>query len=557
MIGLTQIDFMKLKFLFLLPVFFAIQSTAQYGSNGFDVTPVLCDTSDWFKDMLPNPDGSFYLVGDDTLQYNGTYDTIRNAVISKYNADYTLAWRRVYGGSRWDGFQKIYPYLNGTMLVVGHTSSTDGDVPYGHQNTVYDVWAIIIDSSGNIIHGNSWGYGNQSYLVDVAFTTSGKIFLTGWTAANLGDFVGNTGPLLTTEPFVILADSQLNKIWVKVIVDSVDNTPYCCTVKNDTLVLPLSAWPNSTGEYNFGTPKGSGDVALFYIDTNQNILRKIRLGGGGSEAVTGIKCQSDSLVMLVSTNSKDGDFFSNDIPASNISTDWLTFCNLTSNGQVSWNHSFGSFGTNGTLPTNTLYYFISETSKNLWSYGTVAGHDDGWIGYSPGGDPNSGYGDDMLWQFDTLGLLKRKLRIGDTGEEEIHFLKENSNHRVVIGVFSTSGNMTNNPFTCSVNKKLHSVRLFELTEWPDAITNYAVDKGAIKLFPNPANEELVVEIQKAMSVNQNVEVEIYTAEGKRIEKKNYLKSKFILDTSGYKNGHYYIQITTGKDVLGSRFLIQH
>lgn len=548
---------MKTTFLFFISILFGLSLSAQYAGDGFYVTPVLCDTSDWFKDMLPNPDGSFYLVGDDTLQYKGSYDTIRNAVIAKYNADYTLAWRKEYGGSGWDGFEKIYPYLNGTMLVMGYTTSTDGDVPYGYQYTGRDVWIVIIDSNGNITHGNSWGYGNGSFGVDLSVTKSGKIFIVGQTAANLGDFAANTCPFLTEQPFVILADSQLNKIWVKVIVDNAGNRPYGCTLKNDTLILPLSIYPNSTGEFNFGTPKGNTDAAIFYIDSNQSIQRKLRLGGTNFDGIEGIQSHGDSIIMLVATSSMDGDFFSNDIPATNTSSDWKSFCNLRSDGQISWNHSFGSFGSNGTFPTNSLYSYFFRSSKNLYSYGVVAGRDDDWIGCSPGSDPNSGYEDGMLWQFDTLGVLKRKLRIGDAQPDGIVFLRENKDNKAIIGVLAEVVGASNNPFTCAVNKNLRSIRLFELSEWADAITEYVKGKGEIKIFPNPAKEELVIEMDIPFSGNQLFEVEVYTENGLRIEKKSFSKRKFSLDVTKYKNGTYFIQIIKGNELYKSKFIIQH
>jgi hypothetical protein len=507
-------------------------------AQGLTATQVYCDTADNYFDMLPNPDGSFYMVGRDSLQKSASLAAESDAIISKFRADYTLEWRKVIGGSKMDAFDQIHPYKNGTLLVIGHTESNDGDITYGYANTAPCPWAVIMDSMGNVLHANVWGYGNSTDIRNVMVTESGKIFLTGNTVANQGDFSINTGGFLTYQVFVIMTDSLLNKNWIKIIYSQTDALTYSSTILNDSLVCTISTFSNN-GDYNVGTPIGQGDVFLFYIDTNQNIVRKQRLGGTKDEGVVGCINQGTSLLLCTSTNSKDGTFYVPEIPSTSTAPDWVCVSKLNPDGSNQWAHLFGPFGKNLKTPNTFDIRRMTLTPNRIWCYGALNSWDEGWIGPPAHFDTTKNGADAFLFQMDNNGILRAKLRLGHDYGEEFRFIRATSNNKIIAGLYTGTSSNVINPFSCypSSNYK-KSIKLYELTEWPTGIGDDELnDMPALWVYPNPAKEQVHIEIP---STGKKGIFYIYNSQGQLLKTIRTSKSKAQVDTASWAKGQYFI-----------------
>lgn len=524
-------------------------ASSQVSSQGFDVTLKYADTLDQYLDMLVNPDGSFYVVGADSL--NGPDLTQHHqGVLSKFNADFSLAWRRTYGGSKTDWFTKIKRYKDGTLLIGGHTWSNDGDVPYGFANTVHCPWVLILDSTGNILHGNAWGYGGQSELVDISVTSDYKIFITGATVSNLGDFAANTGPPFVPQFFTALADSQLNKKWVKLFVNIYDAAPLGQTMLKNDILLTGASTESNTGDYNVGSPLGSSDLFLFYIDTNQTITKKARYGGSNTESAYGIiAIDTNNILLHTPTRSTDGNLYANEIPSTNTATYWHTISKLDSSGTPRWNHLFGAFGANLNNSGPTATQILDTTVNRYWVYGYVVGNDDGWIGHHPTADP-FGLGDAFLWQFDTSGHLIRKLRLGGKQTETLTFLRRMPNGKYIIGVPSWKDPPTD-AFSCYPNTSCFS--FYELTEWPLSVQNTSLDEtNVLSVYPNPSTNELHIYFKH--DNKEKVKIRVLDQLGKEVLRSDFKQNETVIEIKNLIPGTYYIQLDYKEQKMQSSFI---
>jgi hypothetical protein len=111
--------------------------------------------------------------------------------IVKLDVSGNLLWQKSYGGTGADNGRYIVPGSNGGYVVIGTSSSHDGDVADGHGGD--DAWVLALDGSGNLVGQKSFGGSGGDYPVMVQQGADSFYTLIGVTNSNDGDGTGNHG----------------------------------------------------------------------------------------------------------------------------------------------------------------------------------------------------------------------------------------------------------------------------------------------------------------------------------------------------------------------------
>jgi len=74
----------------------------------------------------------------------------------------------------------------------------------------------------------------------------------------------------------------------------------------------------------------------------------------------------------------------------------------------------------------------------------------------------------------------------------------------------------------------------------------------IKIFPNPTNNFLTVDIGKT---NQRIEIKIFNVIGEEIKNDFIDRDKTLIDVSGLNNGVYFITLINGKEIFTEKIII--
>jgi hypothetical protein len=106
--------------------------------------------------------------------------------IVKLKADGTLEWERACGGSKKDNARAVRQTNDGGYIVVGSTSSNDGDVSGNHGN-VDDVWIVKLKADGAIEWEKACGGRSRDNARAVQQTNDGGYIVAGSTSSNDGD----------------------------------------------------------------------------------------------------------------------------------------------------------------------------------------------------------------------------------------------------------------------------------------------------------------------------------------------------------------------------------
>ena len=122
-----------------------------YGSTGFDEVHALLVTSDSGYVIM----GGANAGNGDVTGHHGNLD----AWVLKLDADGDVEWDRAYGGSATDFGKDIKATSDGGYILLGTTSSTNGDVTCGLSES--RMWVVKVDSTGtvqwDVCHGSPLG----------------------------------------------------------------------------------------------------------------------------------------------------------------------------------------------------------------------------------------------------------------------------------------------------------------------------------------------------------------------------------------------------------------
>jgi len=161
----------------------AIEWQKSYGGSG----------SDNANDIKQTFDGGYIIAGgsnsnDGDVSGNHGGDWW----IVKIDTAGALQWQKCFGGSGDQGLPSIQQTVDSGYIIVGYTSSNDGDVSGNHGD--FDYWVVKLSVSGALqwqkcLGGSSWDYG-----MSIQQTTDSGYIVAGWTSSHDGDVVGNNLP---------------------------------------------------------------------------------------------------------------------------------------------------------------------------------------------------------------------------------------------------------------------------------------------------------------------------------------------------------------------------
>jgi len=120
----------------------------------------------------------------------------------------TTVWEKTYGGTGEDLAVSVDVLSDGGIIVVGCTTSSNGDVFGIHGD--YDFWVLRLNSSGNVVWKKCYGGSQGDWALSVKALSDGGFVVTGFTESNDGDVSGNHGSM---DYWVIRLNANGNLVW--------------------------------------------------------------------------------------------------------------------------------------------------------------------------------------------------------------------------------------------------------------------------------------------------------------------------------------------------------
>ena len=243
---------------------------------------------DLATDIGPTDDGGYLMVGytlsvdGDVTGNHGQYD----AWVVKMSSTGTLQWQKCLGGSFDDAAWAFEQTSDGGYIVSGSTRSNDGDVSGNHGQG--DAWVVKLDAGGTLQWQRTLGGSDIDHASDILQTIDGGYVMVGSTSSNDGDVSALHG---FVDVWVVKLDASGNIEWEHTYGGTGEEVGNSVQLLNGGYVVggwTYSIDGDVTGLHNTGSPDAT-DVWLIGLDGLGNLQWQKCLGGGESEQAMSVR----------------------------------------------------------------------------------------------------------------------------------------------------------------------------------------------------------------------------------------------------------------------------
>ncbi|MBK9525306.1 MAG: T9SS type A sorting domain-containing protein [Bacteroidetes bacterium] len=333
-----------------------------------------------------------------------------------------LNWQKCLGGSSQDMPVKIIRSQDGCILMLGSSSSIDGDIASSHGAN--DLWLTKTDSSGTLLWQKTYGGSNSDIGTGIIELTNGDLILSGYTASHDGDISQHHGNF---DAWVIRTTSSGVLIWEKTFGGSLVDLCYAMIPTSDGGILIGGGTYSSDGDLSLS--HGDQDFWLLKLDVSGNIIWQQSLGGSGLDVCYAIdETSSNEIIACGSSNSNNGDV----IGQHGGSDFWVV--KLSCNGTMLWNQCYG-----GSDQESALALTCTPNQEIL-----ITGYSK-----STDGDLHENFGYNDIWAIlidDQNGDIQNQKVFGGTGTDISFAAISTMDGGFILAGGSTSvdGNITGN-----------------------------------------------------------------------------------------------------------------
>lgn len=264
---------------------------------------------DFTDKLIPTRDGGFIVCGG-TNSADGDFSVPaangEDAYIAKYNRFRHLEWTKTFGGTGDDFFNDIAQTYDGGYILAGFTSSTDGDVSGNHG--AYDVWAVKVNTTGNMEWQKSLGGSGFDFGNAVVQTFYGGYAIAGFTNSNDGNVSGNHNTDGNGDAWLVELGLKGNVLYQHCYGGS-GSDGFAGIVKSDFGSFILGGTTQSNDGDVSGN-HGGQDAWVIKVNISGKIVWQKTVGGSGFENSSNgtiTKTTDGNVVTEGLSNSHDGD----------------------------------------------------------------------------------------------------------------------------------------------------------------------------------------------------------------------------------------------------------
>lgn len=215
--------------------------------------------------FVSTPDGGFLLTGT-----TRSFATSTQVYLIKVDQNGNKIWEKNYGGTGGDAGKKIIPTKDGNYVILGTTSSKgSGD---------FDIYLIKINGNGDIIWDKTHGGAMWDEGTDIAELSDGSFILSGYTLSY--SVAGGHDWLL------LKVNESGDFVWRKIFGAQYQDYAGRIAIANDGYVIA------GTKDLEI-LPRTINDMLVIKTDFNGNEVWRSQFGGTESEGVGGLIVNSD------------------------------------------------------------------------------------------------------------------------------------------------------------------------------------------------------------------------------------------------------------------------
>lgn len=378
-------------------------------------------------DGVEYPDGSLLIVGASSSPLSGDLTQAMNGLgdgwVVKLNSSGFLQWQRRFGGDGSDGFTAVARTSDGGALVAGYTrSNATGDVSQPtYSPGQSDVWVLRLDALGNKVWDRRFGGTQAEDAVSIIALADGGCFVA---ASTNSPASGNkSAPSQGDHDYWLFRlDASGNKLWDAAFGGSdADFLNHAHLDAMGGVVLAGDSYSPISGHITQAR-RGSSDTWVVSVSATGSLQWQRRYGGDASDSGRALVPSGNGWKLAGSTNS--GVSFEVGHSWIGLRDAWTIAFDV--NGNPAGDHRYGGSSIDG---FNSAVALSALNDADLAFAGTTMSPVGGTITGIPRGSQ-----DYWLTITDHLGAVLRDFRCGTSGHEVLAgMLRTSDGGYVLIG----------------------------------------------------------------------------------------------------------------------------
>jgi len=395
-----------------------------FGGTGFDD----------FYDMTQTTDGGYVMIaytdsydGDVTDNHGDPNDYYGDAWVVKVDKDGNKEWAKALGGMKGEFLRSITKDQNGNLIMVGTTSSEDGDITTPLKG-YSDLWVVKMDNAGNLLSSRTYGGSSLDEAYSVQMLPNGNYIISGRTYSGDGDVTSHNGtPGMDSDIWLVELNPAGDIVWQKSYGSSSNDNAWKVLATNDggLLIGGLALGNNGTVTT---TTFGVVDFYVMKLDAQRNIQWQKKYGGTANDNLFNMITTPDNNFLLI------GSSISNDNDVTDNYGDFdIWIVKINQQGNMIWQKNLGSSGTESSK--DALY--LDDDNFLVFGYNTAADNDV---------TDNYGLGDFWLVKLEDKVLAtseNNKLKVGvyPNPTTDILYIQNNKNEIQKIELYDVAGKL--------------------------------------------------------------------------------------------------------------------
>lgn len=469
-----------------------------------------------------------------------------------------IQWQKSYGGSNFERAYSAAQTGDGGYIVVGETTSTDGDVA-GNLPDYKSAWILRLDQNGDTIWTKCFHDAGTAYAVEQTADDGFVISCSGFTLLKLsvagqvswshsigdGSFLDNAytvshtgddgyiagGELWggrdgfgTDEWFIAKYDQSGDTLWTVCFEDELPGACYSVKETSDGGYIAAGSKDRHI-EINPGEYQINYDFYILKLNSSGDSIWSNTFGGSGNDIAYSVLEASDGGFVLIGSCGSDemtkGD-----------EDGWII--KVDENGNFVWQKFIGGSGWDQILSGN-------KTKDNGY---VLCGFS---ISYD-GDLPDDYWGPDYwIVKTDESGnVILSECFGGDSQDYGQYALQTKDGGYLMAGrSWSDNGDLTE-------NKGFEDAWIVKLASTSSGIHESTGFGQDMEIYPNPVRDELFI---NKVSRNPGY-LSIYTIDGKLVKQRKIDSGINRIDVSELDKGSYLLRIDGSKDTFSKKLIKQ-
>lgn len=328
--------------------------------------------------------------------------------VSTSYSEYTprIEWQKTFGGSGRDEAEDLLITQSGDYIVLGRSTSSDGDIPMNKGNV--DVCLMKISSTGQLLWQKTYGGSDVDYPYSIVACKDKGYIISGFTWSTDGDISNHKGE---RDCWILKLDSLGNMQWEKTYGGSGSESAHSVRSTRDGGYI-FAGWTNSED----GDVKGlKGQVNYWVVKINSfgEIEWQKVYGGNARDEASSIQQVSDGYIIAGRSSSQHGDMTKNkgDLDY------WIV--KIDSLGTIQWQKNYGGY--DGDYP-----FTIHQTHDGGYIIGGTTWSKDGDV------STNRGMRDFWVVKIDKYGSIIWEKVYGGTSTDYLQHVEITSDKGYII-----------------------------------------------------------------------------------------------------------------------------